>query len=253
MDPNMMRTAQERETIKQLAYQYIEFPEQIIAQGIGRPPDLRDLKEFMQTALGELLGRMYSTLLQCEGQERADMWSKMVLGMAGTWVRSQGFDVVLKFDVNSKNVPNTLNKKKDAELEQKLHLKQLQKDLNTVPPCECKLEPDGRCPTCAPALTEQLERTFEPFFKMQEKKQTCRACNDSQIDFAMAGLVPRLLKICEEGTETAKQTAGELLNMLYAMASSMGAKIPLTEKVWSEGMAALALKATPAPAPSTQA
>lgn len=257
MDNNLIRAAQEKEAVKQLAAQFVGFPEQIVAQGLGREPELHHMKEFTQQTLTMLIGHWYDTLLQYESQEKADQWIKTILTSAGTYVRMQGADIVLKFDVTAKHVPNTLHKRKAAPV-QNQEIRQLQKDLGTIPPCECKLDTEGRCAACAPLMTEHFVRTFEPFFKAREaskaKAPTCRACSDSQIDFALSGFVPKLLAICEDGSDESKAMANEMLNMLYAMVHQMGnVPIPRTEKAWAEGMAALALKATPAAAPAPQA
>jgi len=259
MDNNtLIRAAQEREAVKQLAAQYVNFPEQIVAQGLGRQPELHDMKEFTQQAVSMLIGHWYDTLLQYDGKEKADLWIKTILTTAGTFVRMQGADVVLKFDVSSKQVPNTLHKRKASAPVKEQEVHQPQGDPGIVPPCECKLDGEGRCALCAPLMTEHFEKAFEPILKSREaakaKPQTCRACNDSQIDFALSGFVPKLLALCEDGSEESRAMANELLNMLYTMVQQMGnIPIPRTEKVWAEGMAALALKATPAATPAPRA
>ncbi len=234
---DQIQKARDMETVKQAVGQFVAIPKQFLAQALGRDAELDELMEFVCMASAQFLGNMYGLVRKCASHEEGEKWLRKTLGLASAVVRMSGQDVILKFDVTAKIVPNTLHKP-DPQKEAARAQRTLQKELGTIPPCTCTLDKDGRCLPCATKFSKHVEMGFDQLIKMQEEAEkeklnpSCRACSESQFDYAISLLVPKLVKIGRDGQMG--------LALIYSIAQQAGGKpVPLTEKVWEEEMVKL--------------
>lgn len=235
--PNMQQMNQ----IRDLANQYAAIPEQYLLEGLGREPSLEEFAAFIEASAANILGGMYGILRDAKNPQEAEGWLKRTLGLTSALVRMRGSDAILKFDVSVKEVPNTLHKKPMLENAPKEPLKEATPE-PAVPVCQCAVDHRGLCTKCSGILAAYFQGVFQPFMKMKElgeqMKGMCPVCQPAQTDFAMASVLPMLLKFGDNpDIEKKKAVCQEILASLYSMAAMMGAQeLPMTDKAYVEAM-----------------
>jgi hypothetical protein len=216
--------------VAQIGQQYVGICDQFLGENLGRPYTLPELSQFAETAVSTLMASAYSNFREALGKEAAEAWLKKTLSMAASTVRLMGADVLLRFEVHIKDMPN------------KLH-KQLQEQAAIEAPapapaapaaatCGCPIATDGSCPTCIPILADVMKGTFALIRHVADSgkkaQALCQGCKIAQTDRALVTVVPDAMGI--EGPN-GKASNEEILAIFHQIA---GMPIPLTEKTLKE-------------------
>lgn len=247
--PNMTQV----NIIKELANQYAAIPEQFLTQGLGRQPEIDEFAAFIETSVAKIFGGMYGILREVKSPQEAEAWVKKTLGVTSAFVRMEGSDAILKFDVSIKEVPNTLHKKQavadplqsQASKEPSMPQASSAPAAAQTPPasCNCAVDSNGKCPKCVGMLATYFQGVVQPFMKIAEMAQSisgmCNTCRSMYTDYSLSTILPGLLGMVQAGNLQERQIAfQQILVALYSIAASLGAReLPITDKVYATVMA----------------
>lgn len=228
--------------IAEIGQQYVAISDQFLTEQLGRQYNVQELAQFAETAVGTLLASAYTNFREALGKEAAEAWLKKTLGLSTANIRLMGADALVKFDVEIKDMPNTLHKQRQA-MQVHEHEKEppAQAQAPAPPPtpekCTCRLT-DGACFTCTRILSSVYKGTFQFMRQMSESvkktEEMCQVCRVNQTDRALAVIIPDALsiKVPDEQKTALHQ---EIRVILHQLASSNGAReIPLTEQALKE-------------------
>lgn len=234
-----MQEAMGRDVPRAIAHEYVGAAEQIIAQALGRPPEVGEIADFAEIASATLMAGMYDILRRQKSPEEAETWLKKTLALMCSHVRFRGSDALIKAQVTIKDVPNNLAKRRPEAVQQEYG-----QTIVPTPTCDCKVDGAGRCAPCAEKLAVYFRSVFEPFRQMaaaaKDIREVCKVCQPAQVDYAMSSVVPILHAFDKEMGKDGKPSkiGEEMLVVCYQLASAMGVQeMPLTEKAWQDAMA----------------
>lgn len=218
--------------IAEIGQEFVGFADQFLAEKLGRLPSVQETAQFGETALATLLASAYVGLSGAMGKDLGEAWIRKTMAVSASFVRRMGADVLLKFDVHIKDMPNHLNKKSP----------EAPPTAPEAPICKCKLFSDGSCPLCVEKLASVMKATFKLIREVGDQTKLmagqCQVCNVTQTDRALVRLVPDVLgmkeDVQEENHEAFHQEALAALHQLGGMAGAR--EIPLTEKAWKEAI-----------------
>lgn len=209
------------ETPKNIGLQYVGWADGFLTEKLGRAPEFQELAEFAEAVGSILLGSMYVLTREQIGPEQAETWLKKTLALASSEVRSQGADVLLKFDVTIKDAPNKLGKRRPF---------QMAAAPEGMPiACACNLDGEGRCAYCTDKLAQYFKSILEPFRQLitcaKDVKDLCKICQTAQTDYAMSLVIQAFPKSAIANDE--------MLIAFHSMAGLMGVReLPLTDNAW---------------------
>lgn len=232
--------------INEIGQQYVAISDQFLTEQLGRQYNVQELAQFAEVAVGTLIASAYTNFREALGKEAAEAWIRKTLGLCTANIRLMGADALVKFDIEIKDMPNTLHKQRQA---MQVHEQHVKEESGKEPPasiespekCTCRLT-DGACFTCVRILSGIYKGTFQFMRQMSESAQKteemCQVCRVTQTDRALVTVIPEALsiKVPEEKKATFYQ---EMRVILHQLATTNGAgEIPLTEQAWKEAIEA---------------
>lgn len=218
---------------KDVGSRLIEVSYEVLTENLGREPEPTEFCEMAETMVADLLASSYVELRSYRGAEAAEKWLKKVLSMVSAGVRASGSDAFIHIDVAIKDVPNRIIHKTPEAPKESQPSRQ-------APICDCN-RVDGRCVSCQDVLMREVMSVFgaiKDLHEFKEKRGTCLACGITELDHAMARLVPEFWGEGEKlETQARKEFATDLIGVLAMAAAFRGVnEIPVTLKAWTKAV-----------------
>jgi hypothetical protein len=219
------------------AHGFVSHAESFLAQTLGRPFNLKELSDFVETAGASLLGSMYAILREQEGKEKSEIWLKKAMTSLGSTVRLRGADALVKAEITIKDMPHRLAKREElhGSVETVPAQGAAAPPVETVATCECKLESDGTCRPCLRQIASSMENAFRVMTEMakvgQKTEGVCAGCKVKHGDQAIASIVPGAIRSFGslEGNKPALME--QVTNLVLQLGMSIGVQeMPLTQE-----------------------
>jgi hypothetical protein len=222
-------------------HEFVAQAEAFLAQALGRPGDLKELSEFVETAGASMLGSMFSILRSQEGKEKSEAWLKKAMGNLSGAVRLHGADALVKCEISVKDMPNRLARREELRAPEAPPTPHAPAQVpeEELESCKCKTAEDGSCAPCFRSLSGFLGGTFKAMVDMAKAGKAaegvCGVCKVKHGDEALSRIVPEILKsfeVVEKEMETRIEKAS---TFIVQLGLSLGIReLPLTHQALME-------------------